>query len=180
MGTLEEYLERAKDLAEDAKEGAKDVFDDVVSKAKEVAEEGSDARKFVQKAKEESSALAFGAKEKVQEIMQDAKAIKEIKQGIAELEALPEIEGSIIYSMEIQTLVNDLRALYLLIDDKRLDDATVEGEIRKTMVKLVPDAEKQIEGAAQPKTEEERAIENAKDIAYGACLRALESLKLNK
>ena len=50
-------------------------------------------------------------------MLQDAKAIKEIKQGITELEALPEIDGSIIYTMEIQTLVNNLRALYLLIDD---------------------------------------------------------------
>ena len=180
MGTFEEYLERAKDLAEDAKEGAKDVFGEVVSKAKEVAEEGSDARKFVQNAKEETAALAFGAKEKVQGIIQDAKAIKEIKQGIAELEALPEIDGSIIFTMEIQTLVNNLRALYLLIDDKRLDDATIESEIRKTMVKVVPDAEKQGEAAAQPKTEEEQAIENAKVIAYSACIRALESLKLEK
>ena len=180
MGTFEEYLERAKDLAEDAKEGAKDVFGEVVSKAKEVAEEGSDARKFVQNAKEETAALAFGAKEKVQGIIQDAKAIKEIKQGIAELEALPEIDGSIIFTMEIQTLVNNLRALYLLIDDKRLDDATIESEIRKTMVKVVPDAEKQTEATVQPKTEEEQAIENAKVIAYSACIRALESLKLEK
>ena len=180
MGTFEEYLERAKDLAEDAKEGAKDVFGEVVSRAKEVAEEGSEARKFVQNAKEETAAIAFGAKEKVQGIIQDAKAIKEIKQGIAELEALPEIEGSIIYTMEIQTLVNNLRALYLLIDDKRLDDATIEDEIRKTMVKVVPDAEKQAEGEAQPKTEEEQAIENAKVIAYSACIRALEPLKLEK
>ena len=172
MGTFEEYLERAKDLAEDAKEGAKDVFGEVVSKAKEVAEEGSDARKFVQNAKEETAALAFGAKEKVQGIIQDAKAIKEIKQGIAELEALPEIDGSIIFTMEIQTLVNNLRALYLLIDDKRLDDETVAGEIRKTMVKVVPDAE-----TANVKY---RAIENAKVIAYSACIRALESLKLEK
>ena len=35
MGKLDEYLERAKDLAEDAKEGAKDVFGEVMSKAKE-------------------------------------------------------------------------------------------------------------------------------------------------
>ena len=62
MGTFEEYLERAKDLAEDAKEGAKDVFGEVMSKAKEVTEEGSEARKFVQNAKEETAALAFGAK----------------------------------------------------------------------------------------------------------------------
>ena len=112
-------------------------------------------------------------------MIQDAKAIKEIKQGIAELEALPEIEGSIIYTMEIQTLVNNLRALYLLVDDKRLDDETVAGEIRKTMAKIQPSGELQAEGAAQ-KTEEDLAIENAKNIAYGACVKALESLKLDK
>ncbi len=180
MGKLDEYLERAKDIAEDAKEGARDVFDEVVSRAKEVADEGSEARKIVQNAKETSSAIAFGAKEKVQGILQDARAIKEIKQGIAELEALPEIDGSIIYTMEVQTLVNNLRALSLLIDDERLDNDTVADEIRKVMVKVVPDAEKQAEDAAQPKTEEEQAIEDAKVIAYSACIRALETLKQNK
>ena len=74
--------------------------------------------------------------------------------------------------------MNNLRALYLLVDDKRLDDETVASEIKKTMVKVVPDAE-QAEGAAQ-KTEEDLAIENAKNIAYGACVKALESLKLDK
>jgi len=185
MGIFDEYLNKAKDLAEDAKEGARDVFGEVVDRAKEVSAEGSEARKIVENAKKESAAIALGAKEKVQGILQDAKAIKEIKQGIAELEALPEIDGSIIYTMEIQTLVNNLRALYLLVDDERLDDETVAGEIKKTMVKVVPDAEKAKatgEDALppQPKTEEEQAIENAKYIAYSACVRALESLKQNK
>ncbi len=180
MGKFDEYLERAKDIAEDAKDGAKDVLDDFVSRAKEVAEEGSEARKMVESAKEKSAAIAFGAKEKVQEIIQDARAIKEIKQGIAELEALPEIEGSIIYTMEIQTLVNNLRALYLLIDDDRLDDETVAGEIKKTMVKVVPDAEKQTGEPAQQKSAEEQAVENAKMIAYSACVKALDSLKQSK
>ena len=179
MGIFDEYFEKAKDLAEDARDGAKDVFGEVASRAKEVAGEGSEARKIVQSAKEQSAAAAIGAKEKVQGMIQDAKAIKEIKQGIAELEALPEIEGSIIYTMEIQTLVNNLRALYLLVDDKRLDDETVAGEIRKAMVKIQPSGELQAEGAAQ-KTEEDLAIENAKNIAYGACVKALESLKLDK
>ena len=179
MGIFDEYLEKAKDLAEDARDGAKDVFGEVASRAKEVAGEGSEARKIVQSAREQSAAAAIGAKEKVQGMIQDAKAIKEIKQGIAELEALPEIEGSIIYTMEIQTLVNNLRALYLLVDDKRLDDETVAGEIRKAMAKIQPSGELQAEGAAQ-KTEEDLAIENAKNIAYGACVKALESLKLDK
>lgn len=180
MGKLNEYLDRAKNLAEEASEAARNAADGVVSRAKEVAEEGSETRKFVENAKQQSAAIAFGAKEKVQGIIQDARAIKEIKQGIAELEALPEIDGSIIYTMEIQTLVNNLRALYLLIDDERLDDDTVADEIRKVMVKVVPDAEKQAEEVVQQKTEEEQAVENAKVIAYSACVRALETLKQNK
>ena len=179
MGIFDQYFEKAKDLAEDARDGAKDVYDEVMSRAKEVAEEGSDARKLVQSAKEQSAAASKGAKEKVQGMIQDAKAIKEIKQGISELEALPEIDGSIIYTMEIQTLVNNLRALYLLVDDKRLDDETVASEIKKTMVKVVPDAE-QTGDAAPQKTEEEKAIDSAKVIAYNACVRALESLKQDK
>ena len=136
MGKFNEFLERAKDLADDASEGARDVFGEFKSRAKEVAEEGSEARKIVENAKEQTTTIAMGAKEKVQGMLQDARAVKDIKQGIAELEALPEVEGSIIYSMEIQTLVNNLRALYLLISDNRLYDETVAGEIKKTMVKL--------------------------------------------
>ena len=108
--------------------------------------------------------------------LQDARAIKEIKQGIAELEALPEVEGSIIYSMEIQTLVNNLRALYLLISDNRLDDETVAGEIKKTMVKLETGDGSLSPDGEQQKSEEDLAIENAKSIAYNACIRALDSL----
>ena len=180
MGTLNEYLERAKDLAEDAREGAKDVFGEVVNKAKEVADEGSEARKLVNSAKEQSTAIALGAKEKVQGMLQDARAVKDIKQGIAELEALPEVEGSIIYSMEIQTLVNNLRALYLLISDNRLDDETVAGEIKKTMVKLETGDGSLSPDGEQQKSEEDLAIENAKSIAYNACIRALDSLSKDK
>ena len=179
MGKFNEFLERAKDLADDASEGARDVFGEFKSRAKEVAEEGSEARKIVENAKEQTTTLAKGAKEKVQGLLQDAKAVKEIKQGIAELEALPDVEGSIIYSMEIQTLVNNLRALYLLINDERLANETVAGEIKKTMVKLeTGDGSLSPEGGQ--KTEEDLAIENAKSIAYNACIRALDSLSKDK
>ena len=133
----------------------------------------------VKEAKEESAALAFGAKKKVEGMIQDARAIKELKQGVEDLEALPEVEGSIIFTMEKETLVNSLRGLYLLIDDKRLDDATVEQEIRKVMVKVVPaETGDDTLAADEPKSEEELAIANARNIAYSACLRALDSLKM--
>ena len=181
MGKFDDYLERARKLADEVGDLAKNVTGDTVNKAKEIMEDGSKARELMQSAKEQSAAAAKGAKEKVQGMIQDAKAIKEIKQGIAELEALPEIEGSIIYTMEIQTLVNNLRALYLLIDDERLDDETVAGEIKKTMVKLeAGDGSLSQPDAAQQKTEEELAIDNAKAIAYNACIRALDSLKKDK
>ena len=179
MGTFEDYLERAKDLAEDASEVAKKAAGEAAEKVKELTEEGGKAREMVKNAKEESAALAFGAKKKVEGMIQDAKAIKELKQGVADLEALPEIEGSIIFTMEKETLVNSLRGLYLLIDDKRLDDATVEQEIRKVMVKVVPsETGDDTLAADEPKSEEELAIANARNIAYSACLRALDSLKM--
>ena len=180
MGKFNEFLERAKDIADDASEGARDVFGEFKSRAKEVAEEGSEARKIVENAKDQTTTLAMGAKEKVQGMLQDAKAVKDIKQGIAELEALPEVEGSIIYSMEIQTLVNNLRALYLLISDNRLDDETVAGEIKKTMVKLETGDGSLSPDSVQQKSEEDLAIENAKSIAYNACIRALDSLSKDK
>ena len=216
MGNIEEYLERAKELAEDAGEVAKKAAGEVVSRAKELTEEGSKARELMKEAKgltdeggkvrelakearEGSAALAFGAKEKVQGMIEDARSIKELKQGIAELEALPEIEGSIVFTMEKETLVNSLRGLSLLISDKRLDEATVEDEIRKVMAKIQPaegasagitdtsaatqasdTPEAGTDGAAQAdaapasdKTEEELAIEKARAIAYSACIRAL-------
>ena len=58
MGIFDEYLEKAKDLAEDARDGAKDVFGEVASRAKEVAGEGSEARKIVQSAKERKGAVS--------------------------------------------------------------------------------------------------------------------------
>ena len=178
MGTFDEYLERAKDLAEDASEVAKKAAGEAAEKLKEFTEEGGKAREMVKNAKEESAALAFGAKEKVQGKIQDARAIRELKQGAADLEALPEIEGSIIFTMEKETLVNSLRGLYLLIDDERLDDASVEQEIRKVMVKVVPsETGDDTLAADEPKSEEELAIANAENIAYSACLRALDSLK---
>ena len=181
MGTFDEYLERAKDLADNAGEVAKKAAGDVVSKAKELTEEGSEARKLVKNAREEASALSLGAKEKVQGMLQDARAVKKIKQGLSELEALPEIEGSILYQMEIESLVNYLRALSLLIDDKRLDDDSVAEEIRKVMDKVQPSAEATAEESALQEeagqlSDEERAIENAKEIAYNACKRAMETL----
>ena len=180
MGKFNEFLERAKDIADDASEGARDVFGEFKSRAKEVAEEGSEARKIVENAKDQTTTLAMGAKEKVQGMLQDARAVKDIKQGIAELEALPEVEGSIIYSMEIQTLVNNLRALYLLINDERLDNETVAGEIKKTMVKLETGDGSLSPDGGQQKSEEDLAIENAKSIAYNACIRALDSLSKDK
>ena len=180
MIKFDEFLEKAKDIAEDANEGARDLFGEFKSRAKEVAEEGSEARKIVENAKDQTTTIAMGAKEKVQGILQDARAVKEIKQGIAELEALPDVEGSIIYSMEIQTLVNNLRALYLLINDERLDNETVAGEIKKTMVKLETGDGSLSPDSVQQKSEEDLAIENAKSIAYNACIRALDSLSKDK
>ena len=180
MIKFDEFLEKAKDIAEDANEGARDLFGEFKSRAKEVAEEGSEARKIVENAKDQTTTIAMGAKEKVQGILQDARAVKDIKQGIAELEALPDVEGSIIYSMEIQTLVNNLRALYLLINDERLDNETVAGEIKKTMVKLETGDGSLSPDSVQQKSEEDLAIENAKSIAYNACIRALDSLSKDK
>ncbi len=179
MRDFEDYLEKAMDMAEEAGEIAKKAAGEAVDKVKEFTEEGGKARELVKNAKEEAAAVSFGAKEKVQGMLQDAKAIKEIKQGIAELEALPEIEGSILYTMEKETLSHSLRSLALLIDDSRLDNASVEEEIRKVMVKVVPDAE-QAGGQAQQKTEEELAMENARMIAYNSCVRALGTLGQNK
>jgi hypothetical protein len=94
--------------------------------------------------------------------------MKEIRQGIAELEALPEFEGSILYNMELESMINYLKSLALSIEDKRLDDRSVEEEIRKVMDKALPDAD--------PQTEEEKAIAGAKAVAHAACERALQTL----
>ena len=161
MGKLEEYIERAKDLAEDATDAAKTVAGEVVDKAKELSEENSKV------------------KELTQSIVSDAKAVKEISIGIEELKAIPEVEGSILYTMEHESMINNLKSLMLFINDRRLDDASVEEEIRRVMEKVKPaeipaqDAE-QIEAHAL--SEEDQAIENARIIAYSACTRAIEAL----
>ena len=176
MGKFDEYLDRAKDLAAEAGDAAKTVADDVVSRAKDLTEEGSVARELAKSAKGQAVSIAEGAKEKVQSLMQDARAVKDIGLGIAELEALPEVEGSILYTMELETVINSLKSLQLTIGDNRLDDRSVAEEIRKTMDKVKPDGSEQApEGQA---SEEDMAINNVKTVAYNACARALESLNM--
>ena len=110
---------------------------------------------------------------KIEEIMsgavQDAKAVKEIRQADTELEALPEFEGSILYKMEVTEIINDLGSLQLIISDKRLDDASVAEEIRKVAGKVQPSSEKEL-------SDEQAAIEKAKAIAFDACIRAMDSV----
>ena len=171
MGKFDEYLDRAKDLAAEAGDTAKTVADDVVSRAKDLTEEGSAARELAKSAKGQAVSIAEGAKEKVQGLMQDARAVKDIGLGIAELEALAEVEGSILYTMELETVINSLKSLQLTIGDNRLDDRSVAEEIKKTMEKVRPDE-------TQQASEEELAINNVKTIAYNACARALESLNM--
>ena len=176
MGKFDEYLNRAKDLAAEAGDAAKTVADDVVSRAKDLTEEGSAARELAKSAKGQAVSIAEGAKEKVQGLMQDVRAVKDIGLGIAEQEALPEVEGSILYTMELETVINSLKSLQLTIGDNRLDDRSVAEEIRKTMYKVKPDGSEQApEGQS---SEEELAINNVKTIAYNACARALESISL--
>ena len=176
MGKFDEYLGRAKDLASEAGDAAKTVADDVVSRAKDLTEEGSAARELAKNAKGQAVSIAEGAKEKVQGLMQDARAVKDIGLGIAELEALPEVEGSILYTMELETAINSLKSLQLTIGDNRLDDRSVAEEIRKTMDKVKPDGSEQ--GQEGQASEEDLAINNAKTVAYNACARALESLNM--
>jgi hypothetical protein len=192
MGKLEEYIERAKDLAEDATDAAKTVAGEVRDRAKELTEENSKVRELTQSAKEQAAAISFGAREKVQGIVSDAKAVKELSIGIEELQAMPEVEGSILYTMEHESMVNNLKSLMLFINDRRLDDASVEEEIRRVMEKVKPAempaqeaeqavalvADAEMEAAPAPElSEEEQAIENARIIAYSACTRAIEALR---
>ena len=170
MGTFEEYLDKAKDIAEDASEGAKDFADEVRSKVKELTDDGKKVRELKKNAKEQASSLTLGAKEKLQGFFAGAGAGREIKQGISELEALPEFEGSILYSMEIQALESDLKRLDLTISDDRMDKESVVEEIKKVIEKVQPSDEAQADDA------EQQAIERAKEIAFNACLRALDAL----
>ena len=171
MGNLDNYLNEARNLAEDAGDVAKTIAGDVVSKAKKLTEEGSAARELAKNAKGQAASISRGVGEKVQGILQDNRAGRELRQGMAELEALPEVEGSIIYTMELETAVNYLRSLQLIIDDKRMDADSAAEEIRKVMDKVQP-----AEDTDTPETDEQQAIENVKAIVYSACARALEAL----
>lgn len=135
MGTLDKYLNSARNLAEDTGDKAKNKF---------------------------------------QGVLQDARAGKEIRQGIDQLENLPEFDGSIVYKMELEAAVNSLSSLLLIINDSRLDNESVAEEIRKVMNKVQPSADSQEEA-----TEEQQAIEGVKAIAYRSCKGALEVLKVS-
>lgn len=174
MSKFNEYLDRAKDMAEEAGDMAKKAAGEVMDRAKDLADERGKVKEMMNEAKTQTSAFTQSAKEKVQGMMKDAGAIKEIKQGIAELESLPELEGSIVYRMDLETIIAALRGLYLFIEDKRLDDESVVEEINKVMVKVKPAMEPNLADA------EQEAIINAKMIAYDACEKALKTLQAEK
>ncbi|MBQ6389753.1 MAG: hypothetical protein IJH90_09135 [Mogibacterium sp.] len=179
MGKFDEYLERAKDLAENAGDLAKNAAGNVVSRAKELTEEGGKVRELMESAKVQTSSFTTEAKEKVPGILKDARAVKEIRQGIAELEALPEFEGSILYKMELEAAVNNLNSLVLIIGDNRLDDESAAEEIRKTMVKMKLTADPEKAETIQEKSDEDQAIDQVNMIAYDACARALAVLNVS-
>lgn len=174
MSKFNEYLDRAKDLAQEAGDMAKNAAGEVVDRAKDLADERSKVKELMNDAKTQTSAFTQSAKEKVQGMMKDANAVKEIKQCIAELEDLPDVEGSIVYRMDLEALIFDLRSLSLFIEDKRLDDDSVAEEINKVMAKVKP------EEGSDPEDAEQQAIANAKAIACNACVRALETLQQHK
>lgn len=189
MSKFEEYLDKAKELAEDATDSARLVAGEVASRAKELTEEGGKARELVKNAKEQTAALSLGAREKVQGILTDARAVKEISLGLEELKALPEFEGSILYPMEHGAMINYLNNLMLIVSDNRIDNESVEVEIRKVMSKSQPAVVSEAVDAAEAgdtqaaemhMTDEEKAIENAKIITYNACVRALAALGVSE
>lgn len=138
---------------------------------KELEKYLDEAKEIAKNAKDHASAASLGVTEKVQGMLQDTRAGKELRQGITELEALPEVEGSIMYTMELETVTNYLRSLILIINDKRMDkDSSVE-EIKKVIEKVQPSAVQQDE-----LTDEQKAVESVKAIAFNACLRALDAL----
>ena len=172
MDKFEEYFDKAKDFADDAREGMKDFFGEAVDMAKDLTDDGAKVKEFTENARGQAASLTQSAKEKIDGMLQDTRAGKEIKQGLTELENLPEFEGSIVYSMELQSMVSELRALYLLINDNRLDDEAVIDEIKKAMGKVQPEAA----DSEASLSDEQKAIETAKAVAYGACQRALDVL----
>ena len=75
-------------------------------------------------------------------------------------------------------MIRDLNGLLLIINDNRLDDASVTEEIMKVMDKVQPAADQQAEDASE-KTAEQQATENAKAVTYSACERALKALNVS-
>lgn len=114
------------------------------------------------------------AKEMMQGAINDSKAGKELQAGIAALEALPAFEGSMLYTMEFETIMTYLRTLGLVVEDGRMDNASVKEEVRKVIEKVQP-------ASAVPEDDaEQQAIEKAKAVAFDTCLRVLDALETSK
>ena len=114
------------------------------------------------------------AKEMMQGAINDSKAGKELQAGIAALEALPAFEGSMLYTMEFETIMTYLRTLGLVVEDGRMDDASVKEEVRKVIEKVQP-------ASAVPEDDaEQQAIEKAKAVAFDTCLKVLDALETSK
>ena len=114
------------------------------------------------------------AKEMMQGAINDSKAGKELQAGIAALEALPAFEGSMLYTMEFETIMTYLRTLGLVVEDGRMDNASVKEEVRKVIEKVQP-------ASAVPEDDaEQQAIEKAKAVAFDTCLKVLDALETSK
>lgn len=114
------------------------------------------------------------AKEMMQGAINDSRAGKELQAGIAALEALPAFEGSMLYTMEFETIMTYLRTLGLVVEDGRMDDASVKEEVRKVIEKVQPTS------AVAEDDAEQQAIEKAKAVAFDTCLRVLDALETSK
>ena len=114
------------------------------------------------------------AKEMMQGAINDSKAGKELQAGIAALEALPTFEGSMLYTMEFETIMTYLRTLGLVVEDGRMDDASVKEEVRKVIEKVQPAS------AVAEDDAEQQAIEKAKAVAFDTCLKVLDALETSK
>ena len=114
------------------------------------------------------------AKEMMQGAINDSRAGKELQAGIAALEALPPFEGSMLYTMEFETIVTYLRTLGLVVEDGRMDDASVKEEVRKVIEKVQPAS------AVAEDDAEQQAIEKTKAVAFDTCLQVLDALETSK
>lgn len=114
------------------------------------------------------------AKEMMQGAINDSKAGKELQAGIAALEALPTFEGSMLYTMEFETIMTYLRTLGLVVEDGRMDNASVKEEVRKVIEKVQPAS------AVAEDDAEQQAIEKAKAVAFDTCFKVLDALETSK